>query len=179
MLSRVIRKRDDQSEHRNHTGFSAEGPGVRASTRIFASKAVDAAAGICVLALGAAVFYRVRELLAALILFSAVFGVVIIAVLILWLVEQAAHEGAIRLGTHMAHFPARHIFAPARARANHIHSRPHSDKTSCAVGAPPCMKIESARFGVVNRLISVGVEVIFIAEGLIRMWPTSVVVFHW
>jgi len=123
MLSKEICNRTDHSEPRNHDGFTPEGPSAKASTagRIFSSKAVEAAAGIGVLALCASIFYRVRELLAALILFSAVFGVVIIAVLILWLVEQAAHEGAVRLGTHMAHFPARHIFAPARARADYIH----------------------------------------------------------
>jgi len=125
MLSKEICNRTDHSEPRNHDGFTPEGPSAKASTagRIFSSKAVEAA-GIGVLALCASIFYRVRELLAALILFSAVFGVVIIAVLILWLVEQAAHEGAARLGTHMAHFPARHIFAPARARADRIHGNP-------------------------------------------------------
>jgi hypothetical protein len=126
MLSKEICNRTDHSGPQNHDGFSAERPGAKASTagRIFSSKAVEAAAGLGVLALCASVFYRVRELLAALILFSAVFGVVIIAVLILWLVEQTAHEGAVRLGTHMAHFPARHILAPARARADHIHRNP-------------------------------------------------------
>ena len=70
--------------------------------------------------LSAAVFYRVRELLGALILFSAVFGVVIIAVLILWLVEEAAHEAAVRLETRMAHIPSRHIVASSRGHAGHI-----------------------------------------------------------
>ena len=126
MSSKEICNRADHPEPRNHGGFSPECPSAKASTagRIFSGKAVEAAAGIGVLALCASVFYRVRELLAALILFSAVFGVVILAVLILWLVEQAAHEGAVRLGTHMAHFPGRHIFAPARARADHIHRNP-------------------------------------------------------
>jgi Flp pilus assembly protein TadB len=123
MLSKGICKRTDRSDPRIHDGFSPEGPSAKASTagRIFSGKAVQAAAGFGVLALCSAVFYRVRELLAALILFSAVFGVVMIAFLILWLVEQTAHEGAMRLGTHIAHFPARHIFAPARGRADHIH----------------------------------------------------------
>ncbi|MGA7792176.1 MAG: hypothetical protein WCA19_04000 [Candidatus Acidiferrales bacterium] len=126
MLSKEICNRADHSEPRNLDGFSPEGPRAKASTagRIFPGKAVEAAAGIGVLALCASVFYRVRELLAALILFSAVFGVVLIAVLILWLVEQTAHEGAVRLGTHMAHFQGRHLFAPARARADHIHRNP-------------------------------------------------------
>lgn len=126
MFSKTICNRTDHSEPPNHDGFSTEIPGAKASTagRIFSSKAVDVAAGLGVLALCSAVFYRVRELLAALILFSAVFGVVMIAVLILWLVEQTAHEGAVRIGTHMAHFPGWHIFAPSRARADHIHRNP-------------------------------------------------------
>jgi Flp pilus assembly protein TadB len=123
MSSKEICNRTDRSDPRNHDGFSPDGPSAKASTagRIFSGKAVEAAAALGVLALCASVFYRVRELLAALILFSAVFGVVMIAVLILWLVEQTAHEGAVRLGAHMAHLPARHIFAPAREHAAHIH----------------------------------------------------------
>jgi hypothetical protein len=58
--------------------------------------------------------------------------------------------------------------------------KPHSDKTSCALGAPPCMKIESACNGVVNRLISVGVEAIFIAVGgLNGSMQHSLEVFFW
>jgi hypothetical protein len=126
MLSKEVCNRADRSEPRNHDGFSPDGPSAKASTagRIFSGKAVEAAAGIGFLAICASVFFRVRELLAALILFGAVFGVVILAVLILCLIEWAAHEGAVRLGTHMAHFPARHIIAPARARADHIHRNP-------------------------------------------------------
>jgi len=126
MLSKEICNRTDHSEPRNHDGFTPEGPSAKASTagRIFSSKAVEAAAGIGVLALCAAVFYRVRELLAALILFTVLFGVVAIAVLILWLVDRGAHEAAVRLETHMAHIPSRHIVAPAQAHPNHIHRNP-------------------------------------------------------
>lgn len=126
MLPNEISNRADRSEPRNHEGFSPEGPDEKASTArwIYSGKAVEAAAGIGVLALCAAVFYRVRELLAALILFSVVFGVVIVAVLLLWLVEEAAHEGAVRLETHMARIPARNILAAVRAHANHIHRSP-------------------------------------------------------
>src|SRR6266576_4342180 len=49
---------------------------------------------------------------------------------------------------------------------------PHSDKTSCALGAPPSMKLGSAPYRAVNRLFSVGVEVIFIA-GLMRPRRTT------
>ena len=122
MLSKEISKRADKSDPRNIEGFSLEGPCVRASTavRIYFSKAAKAAAGISVLALSAAVFYRVRELLAALLLFSVLFGVVIFAVLILWLVERATHEAAVRLVTHRAHIPSRHIVASSRGHAGHI-----------------------------------------------------------
>jgi hypothetical protein len=126
MLSKEVIRQADQSESRNHEGSSPEGYSVKASKmgRIYSSKAVEAAAGISVLAVSASVFYRVRELLAALILFSFLFGVVIVAVLILWLVERGTHEAAVRLETHLAHFPARHIVAPAQAHPNHIHKSP-------------------------------------------------------
>ena len=50
---------------------------------------------------------------------------------------------------------------------------PHSDKTSCALGAPPSMKMGAAPYRAVNGLFSVGVEAIFIAAGLIRMWQRT------
>src|SRR6266478_4267080 len=43
---------------------------------------------------------------------------------------------------------------------------PHSDKTSCALGAPPSMKMGAAPCRAVNGLFSVGVEAIFIAADL-------------
>jgi hypothetical protein len=43
---------------------------------------------------------------------------------------------------------------------------PHSDKTSCALGAPPSMKMGAAPYRAVNGLFSVGVEAIFIAADL-------------
>jgi len=126
MLSKEISNHADQSKPQNHEGFSPEGPGVKASTarRSYSGKAVEAAAGIGALALSAAAFYRIRELLAAFILFSVVFGVVAIAVLILWLVEQGAHEAAVRLETHAAHIPGRRIVASSRAHAGHILRNP-------------------------------------------------------
>lgn len=122
MPSKEISKRDDKSWHRNLEGSAVEGPHAEESTagRIYSSQAVKAAASIGVIAFFAAVFYRVRELLAALILFSAVFAVVIVAVLILWLVGQATHEAAVRLETHMARIPGRHFVAASRGHAGHI-----------------------------------------------------------
>ena len=83
------------------------------------AKAIEAIGGIGLIALCAAVFYRIRELLAALILFSFVFGVVIVAVLILWLVEEATQEAAGRFKSRMARVPSRHVPAPAHARASY------------------------------------------------------------
>jgi Flp pilus assembly protein TadB len=122
MLSKEISNRADESDHRNLEGFALEGPPVEASTarRIYSRKAVRAAAGIGVLALCAAVFYRVRELLAALILFSVLFGVVIIAVLILWLFGQATHEAAVRLEKQLGHIPARHIVVTSQVHTGHV-----------------------------------------------------------
>ncbi len=126
MLSNEISNRADQSEPRNREGFSPEGSGVKASKTgwIYSGKAVEAAAGIGVLALSAAAFYRVREILAALLLFSVLFGVVIFAILIMWLVGEATHEAAVRLETHVAHIPARHIVAPSPGHAGHILRNP-------------------------------------------------------
>jgi len=126
MMSKEISERADQSEPRNVEGFSPEDPGAIASMarRIYSSKAVIATTGMGVLALSSAAFYRVRELLAALLLFSVLFGVVAVAVLILWLVERGAHEATVRLETRLAHIPAAHIFAPARAHVGPIHRKP-------------------------------------------------------
>jgi hypothetical protein len=126
MRSKEINKRADQSEPGNLEGFPLDNLCVKESTakRLYSSKAVKAATGIGALAFSAAVFYRVRELLAALLLFSVLFGVVIVAVLVLWFVEEATHEIAVRLETHISHISVLHIVAPARAHANHIHRSP-------------------------------------------------------
>ncbi len=126
MLSNEIGKRDDKSWPRNLGASSEEVPPAKGSIAglIYSNQALKAAASIGVLAICAAVFYRVRELLAALILFSAVFAVVIVAVLILWLVGQATHEAAMHLETHMPRFPARHIVAASRGHAGHIVRNP-------------------------------------------------------
>jgi hypothetical protein len=126
MLWKQIRQRTDQTEPRVDQGFSMEGPRAKESTagRIYTVKAVKVSAGIGVLALCAAGFYRVRELLAALILFSVLFGTVAIAALILWLVEQGAHIAAARLETLVSDFPSRRIFAPAHLHAHHSKRTP-------------------------------------------------------
>jgi hypothetical protein len=122
MLSKKITKIADKSGHRNLEGFSMESPSARASnaTWIYASIAAIAATAIGAADLSAAVFYRVRELLAGLLLFSVLLGVVILAVLILWLVERATRVAAARLQTHMVHILARHHLGASRAHAGHI-----------------------------------------------------------
>jgi len=122
MLPKEITKCAEKPEPRNLAGFSLKDPGARASTarRIYSSTAVKTATGIGAVALAAAVYYRIRELLAALLLFSFLFGVVMIAVLILWLVEQTAHEAAVHIETHMGHMPVRRTAAPSRRHAGHI-----------------------------------------------------------
>jgi hypothetical protein len=47
--------------------------------------------------------------------------------------------------------------------------KPHSDKTPCAVGARPCMKMGPAWERAVNRLFSVDVEAIFMTEDIPRV----------
>ena len=54
---------------------------------------------------------------------------------------------------------------------------PHSDKTSCALGAPPSMKMGAAPYRAVNGLFSVGVEAIFIAADLSGAEPSDSLVF--
>jgi cell division protein FtsW (lipid II flippase) len=65
-----------------------------------------------------ATIYRVRELVAALLLFTLAFGIVMIGVFILWLAEEAAHGAAQWLEGLAAHRPPR-IVTAARVRARH------------------------------------------------------------
>ena len=50
--------------------------------------------------------------------------------------------------------------------------KPHSDKTSCALGAPPSIKMQPASYRAANCLFSVDVGVIFIAD-LMRLRRTT------
>jgi len=126
MLPKEISGRADQSEPRAVDGFSQEDPSAKAppASRNYPGRAATAIAGMGVLVFLAAAFYRVRELLAALLLFSVLFGVVVIAVSILWFVERGAHEAAARLETQLARIPVRRIFATARAHSGHTHRNP-------------------------------------------------------
>jgi hypothetical protein len=88
--------------------------------RTYSRRLVEAVVGVGVLAICTSIFYRVRELLAAFIIFSVVFGVVAIAFLILWLVERGAREVADRLETQVERHPLQHRTASSPA---------HSDST--------------------------------------------------
>jgi hypothetical protein len=94
-----------------------------AATRV-SSKAAAALAEVAVsgaLVIYAAAFYRLSELLAALLVFSVAIGPLIIAVLILWLAGEAIYEAASRIEKRGTHNPAWHFLAWSRARAAHIH----------------------------------------------------------
>lgn len=126
MFSKEINSHADPSEPRNEEKNSAETPTPEptAGRKTYFGKVVEAAAGIGVFTFSVAVFYRVRELLAAFLLFSVVFGVVALAFLILWLVERGSHEAAVRIEAHMAHIPTQRIVAPSRAQVAPIHRTP-------------------------------------------------------
>lgn len=121
MSSKEITESPANSEPRDPGGFSPKGPAAKSSRarQIWSSRPAITAAVLGGLALSSAAYYRVRELVAALILFSFFFGVVMIAVLILWLIEQAASEAADRIETRIAHVPARRPVASARSHTGH------------------------------------------------------------
>jgi hypothetical protein len=105
-----------QTDARN-AGSSPEAPAAR---RSYYRKGVYIATGIGVLVLSSAAFYRVRELLAGLILFSLLFGALIFVILILWLVGETTHKAAAVLETHMPHILP-HSITPAPAHSHPVH----------------------------------------------------------
>jgi hypothetical protein len=121
MVANELNKRADSLQPQIHEGFSRRNSRARVwiEGRIRFGEGLLAAAGICVIVLSAAVFFKVRELLAALLLFSVLFAVVAIVVFLLWLVGRAIHEAAVRVGRHVVHLPSNHIVVPVRARASH------------------------------------------------------------
>lgn len=127
MPSKELSESVDQPEPRKQERHSPEGPGRKTSMagRIYPGGAAKVAAGIGVFAISAAAFYRVREILAALLLFSVLFGVVIVAILIMWLVGEATHEAAVRVESHLTRIPARHIAALSHVHSGHILKNPH------------------------------------------------------
>lgn len=85
--------------------------------RIYANKAAGWAAAVALCALSASAFYRVRELLAALLLFSILFAIVMLGAVIVWLVDEAAHRAAVRVESRIGHISSPQIAAPSQARA--------------------------------------------------------------
>ena len=83
------------------------------------SKFVKASAVGIGLTLATMAFYQVRELAAALIIFSVVFGTVGTAFLLLILIQEAALQGVAWLEGSMAHVRARHA-----APSTHAHNFP-------------------------------------------------------
>lgn len=62
------------------------------AARIYSNSAVRMAAGITLVVLSANVSYLARELLAALLIFSVLFGMVVLGYFMLWFLEQGIHE---------------------------------------------------------------------------------------
>ncbi len=126
MLPKQISKQGGNRQAQNLEGLPSETPRANTSRlrRICSSKIAEALASIGVLAICAAAFYRIRELLAALLLFSVILGTVIVAVLILWLVGEATHEAAGRVETRVARIAAHQIAAPSRGHCGHAQGSP-------------------------------------------------------
>jgi hypothetical protein len=126
MLPEEIKIHDHQSAPRKNDGLFMEASHAEATAgrKTYAGKAVEAAAGIGIFAFSVAAFYRIRELFAAFILFSVIFGVVAAAFLILWLAEWGAHEAAGRIETHLAHIPLQRLVGHSRAHVAPIHRTP-------------------------------------------------------
>ena len=80
--------------------------------------------GVFGLALSAAAFYQVRELLAALVIFSVVFSTVGTAFLILVLIEEAALKGITLLEARMVCVRARYTAVSAHLHGEHIPESP-------------------------------------------------------
>lgn len=95
-----------------------ERPSIAAFARgLYSNQPARWAAGIVLFAVSAAAFYRLRELLAALLLFSVLFALVMIGALFVWLIDEAAHRAAVHVESHLGHIPPRQVVAPSRAHA--------------------------------------------------------------
>jgi hypothetical protein len=90
---------------------------LRRNHHLHRIQALACAMGIAIAAIG---FYRVRELVAALIIFSVLFGILGIALLTLFLIQELALKGRIRVGARLAGVRARHSDASGR-RGGHEH----------------------------------------------------------
>ena len=80
-------------------------------------KAVPAVIGVAIAAVG---FYRVRELLAALLIFSVLFVAVGMGLLILFLIQEVALKGVTRLEAHVAYLRSWHSAVSGHAGKDHV-----------------------------------------------------------
>ncbi len=81
------------------------------------SRAVLATIGVSLAAVGS---YQVRELLAALLIFSVFFGAVGMALLILFLIQEVALKGVTRLEERVAYVRAWHSGVSGQPAKDHI-----------------------------------------------------------
>ena len=79
---------------------------------------VEAIIGAIVVSMAAAVFYQVRELAAALLIFSALFSTLGMAFLILFLIQELALRALIRIETSMARIRVQHTVASPQPYRN-------------------------------------------------------------
>lgn len=80
-------------------------------------KAVPAVIGVAIAAVG---FYRVRELLAALLIFSVLFSAVGMGLLILFFVQEVALKGVTRLEARLPYLRAWHSAVSGQAGKDHV-----------------------------------------------------------
>lgn len=77
-------------------------------------------AGVLALSIGASEFYSLRELVAALIIFSILFGTVGMALMILFLIQDLALKGVAHFESRMAYVCVRHGAKSGHRNQNHV-----------------------------------------------------------
>jgi hypothetical protein len=80
-------------------------------------KAVVGAVGVAIAAMG---FYQVREMIAALVIFSILFGTMGIALLMLFLIEEIALRGVTQVEARVACVRARHIAVSSQRDSDRV-----------------------------------------------------------
>jgi hypothetical protein len=83
-------------------------------------KVAKAVVGTIAVALTTMAFYPVREFLAALLIFSVLFGAVGIALLILFLIQELALKGVTQLEARLACVRARHAAISGQRGDDHV-----------------------------------------------------------
>ena len=80
-------------------------------------KAVVGAVGVAIAAMG---FYQVREMIAALVIFSILFGTMGIALLMLFLIQEIALRGVTQVEARVACVRARHIAVSSQRDSDRV-----------------------------------------------------------